>query len=103
MCIRDRPQAAWFAEVFDVRVRYSGASLGYQIGSVLSGGFAPLVAAALLVAGGGRPWWIVVAFAGLSVLTTAAALLAPDPARRESGAGASAPEPGVVSEGASPR
>ncbi len=77
------PQAAWFAEVFDVRVRYSGASLGYQIGSVLSGGFAPLVAAALLVAGDGRPWWIVVAFAGLSVLTTAAALLARDPSRDE--------------------
>jgi MFS transporter, MHS family, shikimate and dehydroshikimate transport protein len=77
------PQAAWFAEMFDVRVRYSGASLGYQIGSVLSGGFAPLVAAALLVAGDGRPWWIVLAFGGLSVLTTAAALLAPDPSRRE--------------------
>ncbi len=77
------PQAAWFAEMFDVRVRYSGASLGYQIGSVISGGFAPLVAAALLVAGDGRPWWIVLAFGGLSVLTTAAALLAPDPSRRE--------------------
>jgi MHS family shikimate/dehydroshikimate transporter-like MFS transporter len=76
------PQAAWFAEVFDVRVRYSGASLGYQIGSVLSGGFAPLVAAALLVAGNGSPWWIVVAFGGLSVLTTAAALLARDPSRQ---------------------
>ncbi|MCD2197928.1 MHS family MFS transporter [Actinomycetospora endophytica] len=76
------PQAAWFAEMFDVRVRYSGASLGYQIGSVLSGGFAPLVAASLLVAGDGRPWWIVLAFGGLSVLTTAAALLAPDPSRQ---------------------
>ncbi|MCD2186696.1 MFS transporter [Actinomycetospora soli] len=76
------PQAAWFAEMFDVRVRYSGASLGYQIGSVLSGGFAPLVAASLLIAGDGRPWWIVLAYAGLAVLTTAAALLAPDPTRR---------------------
>lgn len=82
------PQAAWFAEMFDVRVRYSGASLGYQIGSVLSGGFAPLVAASLLIAGDGRPWWIVLAYAGLAVLTTAAALLAPDPSRRREGSAA---------------
>ncbi|EUA38519.1 sugar (and other) transporter family protein [Mycobacterium avium subsp. avium 2285 (R)] len=45
------PQAAWFAELFDTRVRYSGSSLGYHIGAVLSGGFAPLIAASLLVAG----------------------------------------------------
>jgi MFS family permease len=41
------PQAALFAELFPVEVRYSGASLGYQIGSVLGGGFAPIVATAL--------------------------------------------------------
>ncbi|GAB3585843.1 MFS transporter [Amycolatopsis endophytica] len=70
------PQAAWFGELFDTRVRYSGASLGYQVGAVLSGGFAPLIAAALLVAGDGRPWLIVAYFAGLSVLTFAAAWFA---------------------------
>jgi MFS family permease len=41
------PQAAMFAELFDQRVRYSGASLGYQIGSILGGGFAPIIATAL--------------------------------------------------------
>jgi len=41
------PQAALFAELFPVKVRYSGASLGYQIGSVFGGGFAPIVATAL--------------------------------------------------------
>ncbi|MCF6424687.1 MFS transporter [Amycolatopsis tucumanensis] len=70
------PQAAWFGELFDTRVRYSGASLGYQIGAVLSGGFAPLIAAALLVAGDGRPWLIVAYFAGLAVLTFASAWFA---------------------------
>src|ERR671925_149732 len=44
------PQAAYFAELFGTRVRYSGASLGYQLASVFAGGFAPLVAAALLKA-----------------------------------------------------
>jgi MFS family permease len=68
------PQAAWFAELFDTRVRYSGSSLGYQIGAVLSGGFAPLIAGALLVAGGGRPWLIVAYFAVLAAITVAAAL-----------------------------
>ncbi|MDQ0382368.1 MFS transporter [Amycolatopsis thermophila] len=70
------PQAAWFGELFDTRVRYSGASLGYQIGAVLSGGFAPLIAAALLVAGDGEPWLIVAYFAGLAVLTFASAWFA---------------------------
>src|SRR5919197_3029400 len=42
------PQAAYFAELFGTRVRYSGASLGYQLASVFAGGFAPLIAAALL-------------------------------------------------------
>lgn len=41
------PQAALFAELFPKEVRYSGASLGYQVGSVVGGGFAPIVATAL--------------------------------------------------------
>jgi MFS family permease len=41
------PQAAFFAELFPKAVRYSGASLGYQIGSVVGGGFAPIIATAL--------------------------------------------------------
>jgi len=41
------PQAALFAELFDQRIRYSGASLGYQIGSILGGGLAPIIATAL--------------------------------------------------------
>lgn len=41
------PQAALFAELFPRSVRYSGASLGYQIGAVLGGGFAPIIATAL--------------------------------------------------------
>ena len=41
------PQAALFAELFDQRIRYSGASIGYQIGSILGGGFAPIIATAL--------------------------------------------------------
>ena len=49
------PQAAYFSELFGTRVRYTGASLGYQLASVFAGGFAPLIAAALLAAGGDEP------------------------------------------------
>jgi len=42
------PQAALFAELFPVHLRYSGASLGYQLGSVVGGGFAPIIATFLL-------------------------------------------------------
>ncbi|QPP05941.1 MHS family MFS transporter [Streptomyces bathyalis] len=41
------PQAALFAELFPVRLRYSGSSLGYQLGAILGGGIAPTVATAL--------------------------------------------------------
>jgi len=41
------PQAALIAECFTGRLRYSGASLGYQLASVIAGGPAPLIATAL--------------------------------------------------------
>jgi metabolite-proton symporter len=41
------PQAALIAESFTGRLRYSGASLGYQLASVIAGGPAPLIAAYL--------------------------------------------------------
>jgi metabolite-proton symporter len=41
------PQAALIAESFTGRLRYSGASLGYQLASIVAGGPAPLIAAAL--------------------------------------------------------
>ena len=42
------PQAAFFSELFGTSVRYSGASLGYQLASVFAGGLAPLISVALL-------------------------------------------------------
>ncbi|WP_055612238.1 MFS transporter [Streptomyces phaeochromogenes] len=42
------PQAALFAELFTPEMRYTGASLGYQIAAVLGGGLAPFVMVLLL-------------------------------------------------------
>jgi MFS family permease len=41
------PQAALIAESFPARLRYSGASIGYQLASIFAGGPAPLIATAL--------------------------------------------------------
>jgi metabolite-proton symporter len=42
------PQAALIAESFPGRLRYSGASLGYQLSSLIAGGPAPLIASSLV-------------------------------------------------------
>ncbi len=42
------PQAAFFSEQFDTRVRYTGTSIGYQVTSIAAGSVAPLIALALL-------------------------------------------------------
>ena len=44
------PQVALYSELFPTDVRYSGASLGYQVGTVFGGGLAPFATAALLAA-----------------------------------------------------
>ena len=41
------PQAAFFTELFSTEVRYSGATLGYQLGAIIGGAFAPTIAAKL--------------------------------------------------------
>lgn len=41
------PQAAYFTELFSTEVRYSGASLGYQIGAIVGGALAPTIAVLL--------------------------------------------------------
>jgi len=49
------PTAALYTEMFPAHVRYSGASLGYQLGGAIAG-FVPLVAASLVAAAGGAYW-----------------------------------------------
>jgi MHS family shikimate/dehydroshikimate transporter-like MFS transporter len=77
------PQAAYFSELFGTRVRYSGASLGYQLASVFAGGFAPLVAAALLAANGGDPMLVALYIAGLAVISLVATLFAEETYRSD--------------------
>ena len=63
------PQAAFFSELFGTNVRYSGASLGYQLAAPFAGGLAPIIAAALLLWSDGKPWPIAVYLAVTAVIT----------------------------------
>ncbi len=76
------PQAALIAECFTGRLRYSGASLGYQLASVVAGGPAPLIATALFAryqSGYAIAWYIL--FCAAISLASAAAL--PDYTNRD--------------------
>ena len=42
------PQASFIAEMFPAAVRYTGASMGYQLAGILGGALAPIIATALL-------------------------------------------------------
>jgi metabolite-proton symporter len=63
------PQASFFSELFPAHLRYSGASLGYQLASVFAGGLSPLIATALLAACGGKPWGVSLYMIALVLIT----------------------------------
>ena len=42
------PQAAFITEMFPTKVRYTGASMGYQLAGIIGGALAPIVSVALL-------------------------------------------------------
>ncbi|MCH8628387.1 MHS family MFS transporter [Arsenicicoccus piscis] len=42
------PQASFISEMFPTRVRYTGASMGYQLAGIIGGGLAPIISTALL-------------------------------------------------------
>jgi hypothetical protein len=68
------PMAALLTEMFGTRVRYTGASLGYQLAAVLGAGFAPLIAGSLLSAAGGGDSSLVSLFLMAGCAVTAIAI-----------------------------
>ena len=77
------PQAAFFSELFGTRVRYTGASLGYQLASPLAGGLAPLIATALLQWSGGHPWPVAAYLVGMTLITVLSVWLAEETHRAD--------------------
>jgi MFS family permease len=75
------PQAALIAEGFPPHLRYSGASLGYQLASIIAGGPAPIIATALLAATGSG-WSIAVYILVCAIITLVSTALMPDHTNR---------------------
>ncbi|MCU4182466.1 MFS transporter [Bosea sp. BH3] len=75
--------APWYSELFSARLRYSGASLGFQIGAALSGGLTPFAAASFMAWSGGATWPISLYLIALALLTFVATVLAPETAGKE--------------------
>ncbi len=65
-------------ELFKTQVRYTGASLGYQLSAALGGGLTPLIATALVSWAGGSYWPAPAWLAGLALISLVAALIAPE-------------------------
>ncbi|HEX6443069.1 MAG TPA: MFS transporter [Stellaceae bacterium] len=76
------PQAAMIAECFTPRLRYSGASLGYQFASIIAGGPAPLIATALFAAYHSG-YAIALYILGCAVVSLIATALLPDYTNRD--------------------
>ena len=76
------PQAAVIAEAFPARLRYSGASLGYQLASLSSGGPAPLVATYLMHTYGSATA-VAIYMSACAAVSLVALLLLPDRQSRD--------------------
>ena len=64
------PQASLYAEMFPANVRYSGVSIGYALGAILGGAFAPMIAEAL-ISSTGQSWTIGVYIAVAALISLA--------------------------------
>ena len=67
-------QQPMFTELFGASYRYSGAGVGYQVASVVGGGFTPFIAAALVTFSGGN-WHSVAGYLLAGCLLSAATAL----------------------------
>ncbi|QPF85398.1 MHS family MFS transporter [Bradyrhizobium genosp. L] len=74
-------------ELFKTSVRYTGASLGYQLSAAIGGGLTPLIATALVKWAGGSYWPAPAWLAGLAAVSLIAALLAPETRSRSLSSG----------------
>ncbi len=63
------PEAAWMCELFPTHLRYTGASMGMQIGGALGGGIVPVAAASLLIWAGGSTWAVSLMLIFIALMT----------------------------------
>jgi len=72
------PQAAYFAELFGPRLRYSGFAFARELGSILAGGPSPFIAALLVGWMAGAPWGVACYVILLGLITAFALWCGPE-------------------------
>ncbi|MDI2036736.1 MFS transporter [Paenarthrobacter nitroguajacolicus] len=77
------PIAAYVAEQFPTRNRYTGASLAYQGASMIGAGFTPMIVAGLSLAAGGGIWLIAVFWIAAMLASAIAVKATPEGTQRE--------------------
>ncbi|MEU9334820.1 MFS transporter [Streptomyces sp. NPDC048290] len=70
--------AAYLPELYEPRVRCTGAAVGYNLGGVLGGALTPIAATALAEQGGRVPWGVGVYLTGIALLSLACFALLPE-------------------------
>ncbi|MDX2597757.1 MULTISPECIES: MFS transporter [Streptomyces] len=70
--------AAYLPELFEARVRCTGAAVGYNLGGVVGGALTPIVATALAAHGGRVPWGVGVYLTGVCLLSLGCFALLPE-------------------------
>jgi MFS family permease len=77
------PQAVYFAELFGPRLRYSGFAFARELGSIIAGGPAPLIAGLLVAQAAGAPWGVCLYVIVLSLITAFAVWCGPETYRSD--------------------
>ncbi|MFF8967919.1 MFS transporter [Streptomyces sp. NPDC014995] len=70
--------AAYLPELYEPRVRCTGAAVGYNLGGVLGGALTPIVATALAEDGGRVPWGVAAYLTGIALLSLGCFALLPE-------------------------
>jgi len=77
------PLAAFWSELFDTRVRYTGIGAVYQFSGILASGLTPTIATALLWYAGGEPWLFVGYMIVVALISLTAAYFSPETYHRD--------------------
>ena len=77
------PLAAFWSELFDTRVRYTGVGAVYQFSGVFASGLTPLIGASLVAYAGGSPWYFVGYMIVVTLISLVALALSPETFRRD--------------------
>ena len=77
------PLAAFWSELFDTRVRYTGVGAVYQFSGILASGLTPAIAAVLLGYAGGEPWLFVGYLIVVTFISLTAIYFSPETYRRD--------------------